>query len=130
MAKKRHNRRGRCTVKRKRKQKSHANKFNVTLKRLKNLKASQRRQAIEIANDKFIRHFLAHVKKLKRATGLRQSLKRKLKRHTKALRKLTNKKVSLKSKRKMLAQRGGFLPLLLAALPAIGSIAGGIISRA
>ena len=130
MAKKRYNRCKRRTVKRKRKQQSHSNKFNATLKRLKSLKAPQRRQAIEIANDKFIRHFVAHVKKLKRATGLRQSLKTKLKRHTKTLRKLTNKRGSLKSKRKMLAQRGGFLPLLLAALPAIGSIAGGLISRA
>ena len=130
MTKKRYNRRARRTIKRKRKTKSQANKFSVTLKRLKSLKAPQRRQAIEIANDKFIRHFLTHVKKLKRATGLRQSLRTKLKRHTKALRKLTNKRTSLKSKRKMLAQRGGFLPLLLAALPAIGSIAGGIISRA
>ena len=135
MVKKRFNRRHRRrrrrpTKRRQRKRvKQRGGKFYATLKRLKKLNPYQRRSAIEVANDKFIRHFAGQVKKLKRATGLQPSLRTKLKRHAKALRKLTNKKTSMKSKRKMLSQRGGFLPLLLAALPAIGSIAGGIISR-
>ena len=128
MANKRLNRRP--TKRRQRKRvKQRGGKFNAILKRLRKLNPYQRRSAIEVANDKFIRHFVTQVKKLKRATGLQPSLKTKLKRHTKALRKLTNQRTSMKSKRKMLSQRGGFLPLLLAALPAIGSIAGGIISR-
>ena len=116
----------RCHMRRSRK---HENKFCYVIKQLQRLDAPQQRQAIEIASDNFIRDFWIHVKKLKRAHGLKQSLKRKLKRNRVALRKLTNKNVSLKCKRQMLAQRGGFLPLLLAALPAIGSIAGGIISH-
>ena len=107
-----------------------SNKFNSTLLRLKKLSPSQRRQAMEIANDKFIRDFTKEVKNLRRADGLRPTLKQKLRRHSKALRKLANNKTSIKAKRRMLSQRGGFLPLLLAALPAIGSIAGGLISRA
>lgn len=104
-------------------------KFSTILCRLKKLNPTQRHQAIEIANDKFIRDFTTQVKKLRCARGLRPSLQKKLKRHGKALRKLTNKKTSIKMKRKMLSQRGGFLPLILAALPAIGSIIGGIVSR-
>ena len=106
-----------------------SSKFNVTLQRLRKLKASQRRQAMTIANNKFIRDFTSAVKKLRRTNALRPALRKKLKRHSKLLRKLTNKRTSLKVQRKVLSQRGGFLPLLLAALPAIGSIAGGIISR-
>ena len=113
-------------MKRSRKQEK---KFNHTIKLLQRLEAPQRQQAIEIASNNFIRDFWIHVKKLKRANGLQKSLRRKLRRYRGALRKLTNKRISLKCKRQMLAQRGGFLPLLLAALPAIGSITGAIISH-
>lgn len=130
MVKKGYSHRRRRAVKQRSRRKPRGNKFNVTLKRLKSLRANQRRQAIEIANDKFIRHFIGQVKKLRRANNLRPAIKARLKRNAQKLRKLTGKTGSLKSKRQMLVQRGGFLPLLLAALPAIGSIAGGIISRA
>ena len=105
------------------------NKFQRVLLRFKKLKAKQRRQVIEAANAKFIRDIIAEVKKLRRSTNIRPILRRKLKQHAKVLRKLTNKNTSLKVQRDVLSQRGGFLPLLLAALPAIGSIAGGILSR-
>ena len=105
------------------------NKFQRVLLRFKKLKAKQRRQVIEAANAKFIRDIIAEVKKLRRSTNIRPILRRKLKQHAKVLRKLTNKNTSLKVQRNVLSQRGGFLPLLLAALPAIGSIAGGILSR-
>ena len=119
----------RIRTKRRRKTKRHDSKFSTTLLRLKRLNASQRHQAMKIANNKFIRDFTTEVKKLRQVKGLRPSLQKKLKRHSKALRKLTNKKTSIKMKRKILSQRGGFLPLILAALPAIGSIVGGILSR-
>ena len=128
MVRKSYNRKRRVR-KQKRKRNSRANKFNVTLKRLKSLSPDHRRQAIEIANDKFIRHFISQVKKLRRAKNLRPAIKSRLRRNARKLRQLTGKRGSLKSKRKMLTQTGGFLPLLLAALPALGSIAGGIISR-
>ena len=129
MAKRKVKRRTATKRRRVRRRQKGSNKFGGTLLRLKKLKASQRRQAMEIANDKFIRDFTAQIKKLRTVNKLRPALRKKLKRHTKLLRKMTNNKTSLKVKRKMLAQRGGFLPLLLAALPAIGSIAGGILSR-
>ena len=120
--------RGRLT-KRNRTRNVRRDKFSVTLQRLKKLKAKQRRQAIEVANAKFIRDFVSQVKKLRRTTKLRPDLRRKLKRHTKSLKKLINSRTGLDSKRQLMSQRGGFLPLLLAALPAVGSIVGGIISR-
>ena len=128
MVRKSYNRKRRVR-KQKRKRNSRGNKFNVTLERLKSLSPDHRRQAIEIANDKFIRHFISQVKKLRRAKNLRPAIKSRLRRNARKLRQLTGKRGSLKSKRKMLTQTGGFLPLLLAALPALGSIAGGIISR-
>ena len=128
MARKSYNRKRRVR-KQKRKRNSRANKFNITLKRLKSLSPNHRRQAVEIANDKFIRYFISQVKKLRRAKNLRPAIEARLRRNAQKLRQLTGKRGSLKSKRKMLTQTGGFLPLLLAALPALGSIAGGIISR-
>lgn len=122
MAKRKTQRRGRRVSKRK-------DKFIDLVRRLRKLKGPQRQQAMKVANDKFIRDFSARVKKLRKAKGLQPSLRKKLKRHSKALRKLTNVKTAIKTKRKMLTQRGGFLPLLLAALPAVGSIIGGVISR-
>lgn len=129
MAKRKLKRRTSTKRSRTRKRDNRVRKFGVTLARLKKLKAAQRRQAIQIANDKFIRDFIAQIKKLRNAKSLRATLKKRLRRHTKKLRKITNNKTSLKEKRKLLAQRGGFLPLLLAALPALGSIVGGVISR-
>ena len=128
MARKSYNRKRRVR-KQKRKRNSRANKFNITLKRLKSLSPNHRRQAVEIANDKFIRYFISQVKKLRRAKNLRPAIEARLRRNAQKLRQLIGKRGSLKSKRKMLTQTGGFLPLLLAALPAIGSIVGAIIRR-
>lgn len=122
MAKRKTNRRRRRAPKRK-------DKFINLVRRLRQLKGPQRQQAMKMANNKFIRDLCARIKQLRKAKGLQPSLKRKLKRHSKALRKLANTKTAMKTKRKMLSQRGGFLPLLLAALPAVGSILGGVISR-
>lgn len=119
--------RGRRRRRRRQSTNSGRNKFLATFKRLRKLRPHHRRQAIGLANNRFIQQFVSQVKKLRRAK-LRPSLRKRLARQSKMLRSLTNSKTSVKKKRKML-QRGGFLPLLLAALPAIGSIAGGILSR-
>jgi hypothetical protein len=84
---------------------------------------------MSIANNKFIRDFSAQVKKLRTRKDIPTAIRKKLKRHSLRLRKLANKRTSVAAKRKILSQRGGFLPLLLAALPAVGSIIGGVISR-
>ena len=136
MAKKRYNRRRprkRPSTRRRKSRKQVGGKFNATLKRLKKLKPFQRRSALSMANDKFIRHFSQQIKKLKRVTGLRPSLRTRIKQHAKELRKFTNDKTSMIGKRKMLTQRGGFVPLIFSLIPAIasvaGSVAGGLISR-
>ena len=75
---------------------------------------------MRMANDNFVRKFCTHVKKL-RHTKLHPSQHKVLAVNRAKLRKLANSKVSLKSKRKMLTQRGGFLPALI---PLIASVVG------
>jgi len=63
--------------------------------------------------------------------GLTEADKRRLRRHRKGIALLTSRKVSLKRKRQALTaggrQRGGFLPLLAAAIPAIlGAVLGSV----
>lgn len=53
--------------------------------------------------------------------------KNRLKRHKACWRRLVDKKVSLKKKRKILMQKGGFLPSFL--IPVIGSIASALVSK-
>ena len=109
--------------------KSSASSFRVVLKKVRKLRPSQRAQAMKIANNKFINDLSRQVKKLQYAR-VSPKMQKRLKRQSKKLRKFTNRKTGILAKRRMLtSQRGGFLPLLLAALPALGSIAGGIISR-
>ena len=105
-------------------------KFKRILHRLKTLKPCHRKQAISLANNRFIRDLCSEVKKLRTTQNVDPKLRNKLHQHAPELRKLANKTTSIKSKRKILTQSGGFLPLLLAALPAVGSILGGVISRA
>ena len=94
------------------------------------MKKENQLKALQSANDKFIRQFCGQVKRLKYAK-VSPSLRKRLQKQRKKIHKLISSKTSMKSKRKMLSgQKGGFLPLLLAALPALGSIAGGLLSRA
>lgn len=82
--------------------------------------AKHKCQAMRMANDAFIRKFCSHVKKLRHA-NVHPAQVKVLSANRAALRKLANSKVSLKSKRKMLSQRGGFVSALI---PLIASIAG------
>ena len=93
------------------------------------LSASQRLQAMKVANNKFINDLSNQVKKLRRAR-ISPKIRKRLSQQSKNLRKFTSRKTPVSAKRRMLTQqRGGILPLLFAALPALGSIVGGIISR-
>ena len=66
---------------------------------------------------------------LKGSVKLTETQKKKLKRFKSYLRELSNKRVSLK-KKKLIAQRGGFIPALLSAIiPVIGSLIGKAISK-
>lgn len=63
---------------------------------------------------------------LRGAIPLTKVQKQRLKKHKKVIRTLSNKKVSIKRKRKILGQSGGFLPILLkaglAAIPGLLSL--------
>ena len=95
-------------------------KFRSALLQLKRLKPHHQCEAMKMANNGFIRQMCTHVKKLRRAKLSGKQVKS-LKRHSHKLRALANAKVSLARKRKLLSQRGGFLPLIL---PLLGSIVG------
>ena len=108
---------------------SSSSTFSKAIFNLKTLKAKDRRNAMSMANNRFIRQFCTEVKKLRNKKLSPKTFKN-LKRHSKQIRKLIHSKTNMKSKRKMLSQRGGFLPFLLAALaPAVGSLVGSIFKR-
>ena len=106
-----------------------SSKFFAALSKLKRMKSVDQREALRQSNDAFIRQLCTHIKKLRHA-NLSPSLKKRVMRQKKNLRKLILPKTSIRMKRKMLAQRGGFVPLLLAALPAVGAMVGNIIAGA
>ena len=129
MAAKKRNTKRRSTNKKKKRSNRGKSSFRVVLQKVMKLRPAQRIEAMKIANNKFITDFSRQVKKLQR-TRVSRKLQKRLSRHSKKLRKFTNSKTPVKAKRRMLTQqRGGFLPLLLAALPALGSIVGGVLSR-
>ena len=99
-------------------------KFQSALTRLRKLKPSHQSQAMSMANDGFVRKMCTHVKKL-RYRKLSGNKSKALKRHAKSLRSLTNKRTSVAVKRRILSQRGGFLPLLL---PMLGRIVGPLLA--
>ena len=108
-------------------------KFVQTLRKVKSLPNAHKYQAMRMANNNFVRKFCVHVKKLKHKK-LRPSQRKVLAANRSKLRKLANSKVSLKSKRKMLTQRGGFLPALIpliasVAAPALQGIVGALTKR-
>ena len=130
MAAKRRNSTRPRTSKKKQVGRKNTSSFRAVLKKVEKLTPSQRVQAMKIANNKFINELTRHVQKLQYA-HVPPNMQRRLKRQARKLRKFTNRKTTVLTKRRMLThQRGGFLPLLLAALPALGSIVGGVISRA
>ena len=123
----------------KRKQTSRSNRrgnsFRCALMRLKKLKGPHQSQAIGMANDAFIRQMCQGVKKLRYSKNVNQQCARQLHRHRGKLRQLVSPRLSLVKKRKLLSQRGGFLPaiipFLLKALvpPVAGGIAGAVARK-
>ena len=86
--------------------------FANAVRKLSRLRAPQRVQAMKLANNNFVRQFCQNVNQLRRA-HLPPHMEKKLQQSSTKLRKLVSRKTSLKSKRDMLAQRGGFLGFLL-----------------
>lgn len=104
--------------------KSSTNKshFIQSLIRLKKLKKNDRRKAISMANNQFIRQLCQHVKKLKRAK-VSSKVKKNLRKHRHSLKTLVNKRTSMSKRRTLLSQRGGgILDSILSSIPVVGSI--------
>ena len=114
---------------RKQRSRKSSTKFRNALLRLKKLKPHHQSEAMKMANNGFVREMCSHVKKLRHAKieGNRSSA---LKRHATKLRSLANSKIAISKKRKILSQRGGFLPLLIPAITSVlGSLAGVVRGR-
>ena len=114
-----------------RKKNCKSNKMMMALQKLRRMKPNVQREAMRRSNDAFIRSLCSCLKKL-RHTRVSPKLRKRMQRHKKYLQKFLRKNTSISTKRKMLSQRGGlgFLPLIFAAAPAIGSLLGNLISRA
>ena len=107
----------------KRRQHRRSSNFSVALKRLKKLKPNEQRQAIHMANDKFIRKLCNELKVLKHAK-LPPKRKKALQKHKKKLRQLINARTSVSKRRHILTQKGGgILKGILSAIPIVGTIA-------
>ena len=121
----------RATRKRKRVYRKPAkeSKLMVAFQKLKRMKPHHQREAIKMCNANFIQQLCTQVKKM-RNKPLPSKIARRMKTQKKNLQKFIRVKTSTNTRRKMLSQRGGFLPLLIAALPAVGAMVGNIIGRA
>lgn len=90
---------------------------------LKSAKPPQRRAIVLTANDDLILAICEIVDNVLRGTvKLSSQQKSKLKQYKKVLRDTADHKISKKHKRRTIAQKGGFLPLILA--PALALVAG------
>ena len=93
--------------------KSTSSNFYLILKRLKNLKASEQRQAMSMANAAFIKQFCKQLKKLRRAK-LSHKNKMSLQKHKSKLRELVSNRTLMSKRRRILSQGGGgfLIPIL------------------
>jgi len=119
----------RKTNKRVKKSTKKLTKFQTALIRLRKLPRGKQQQAISMANNKFINQFCSNIKRLKYAklNAKQQKLVRKQRNNLQAL---VKKRTSIQRKRKILSQRGGFLPFLLPLLGSVVAPAAGAIAKA
>ena len=99
------------------------------IRKLKRMRPQHQREAMKLSNAAFIRSLTTHVNKV-RNKSLPPALHKRVQNQRKQLQKFVRKNTSLSVKRKMLSQRGGFLPLLLAALPAVTGLMANVVSAA
>lgn len=129
MTAKRRNVQKRAMKRRTRKRHVRKSSFPTIWKKVMKLSPLQRIEAMRIANNRFINDLTREIRKL-RHSHVSPGMQKRLKRQSRKLRTFINARTPISTKRRMLTQqRGGFLPLLMAALPAIGSIVGGVLSR-
>ena len=98
--------------------------FRTAMGRLRRLKPHHQCQAMKVANNDFIKEMCTHIRKLRHKKNLSRKQRHGLMRYAPKLRTLVNGKVSLKKKRSLLSQRGGFLPMIA---PLIMSVAGPVL---
>ena len=102
--------------------KAMSSSFILAVKRLKKLKASERSQAMSMANATFIRQFCEQLKKLRHAK-LAPKKRKILQKNKKLLQQLVNKRTSLSKRRRILTQSGGgFLKNILSYIPIVGTV--------
>ena len=102
--------------------KSSQSNFVTALHKLRGLKQNDQRQAISMANGKFIRQFVGHIKKLKRAK-LSPKVRKSLQKHKAKLRLLTKPQTPVTKHRKILSQKGGgFLNDIIRSIPVVGTV--------
>ena len=95
---------------------------------LKDAKPQVRRALLASADDELIKAIVeCAIKTLNWNHKLIKEEKSNLKKHKNRLRALTDPKISLKSKRKLLAQKGGFIVSLLAS--ALSGVIGSLINN-
>lgn len=96
-------------------------KHTAILRALCHLSNKQRVAILKKADPKLIRCICECALNILRGNvALKHSYKRRLKRHASILRRLVDKNASWKNKKRLIVQRGGFLPLLLA--PILGTV--------
>ena len=111
---------GKKKASRKRQAKKGRSNFATALQRLKRLKYPDRREAIRMANNNFIRQFCNHLKKL-RHVKVKAGTKKVLRDHKKQLRQFLNKKGYTSKRQFLLSQQGGgILKTLLRYIPIVG----------
>ena len=96
--------------------------FAHALQRLKSLKGNEQQQAMNMANNNFIRQFCSYLKKLKRMKLTRKK-KQALQKHKKQLRQLVNARTPISKRRHILTQSGGgILRSILSSIPVVGTV--------
>jgi len=98
------------------------------LRALYHLNAKQRTALLRVADAKLVRQICeCALNVLRGNVPLNKSQKNKLRKHATTLRSLVDRSGSLKRKKKIIVQRGGFLPALLA--PIIGTVLANLIAK-
>ena len=111
----------------KKKKISVSRRFAKAISALRRMKAKNRRAAALSASNDFIRDISRFLIKIRKRPDLvKASHKKILKRNREKLRKLVYAKTPINMKRLILAQKGGFLSVLVPIIVAIISAAGGI----
>ena len=109
--------------------------FKQALARLRRMTPVKQREAILGSSSRFINDITNFMKKIRHKAHLvKPSHRRILKRHKKKLQKLVHPKTTVRRKRLILSQKGGFisilLPIIVALIGAGGSIGAGAVGAA